>query len=494
MSGVEQLKGRMYEINAVGSALAIMGWDQQTNMPAGGAEARAEQVGILSTMYHEMLVSDETKTALGKAEAEATGEDDKAMARVVRRELDLATKLPSELVGRKALLATQAHEIWMKARKANDYAMFRPHLGELVEICREEAQHLGYKDHPYDALTDQYEEGATAAGWQAMFDGVRQPLVNLISEIQEAGPIENGFLTGTWPDQAQAEFTWDVIRKLGFREENGRQDAAPHPFCTNFSVNDVRLTNRFNEVLTSSLYSGLHEAGHGLYEQNSPVEWDRTSLAGGVSLGVHESQSRTWENIIGRSRSFWEWCYGPIRSAFPALPDVGVDAMFKANCTVEPSLIRVEADEVTYNMHIMVRFELECDMVAGKLDVKDLPEAWNEKYRQYLGIVPDTDSMGCMQDVHWSGGSIGYFPTYSMGNVLSYQIWACLQRDLGDTDALIARGDFGPILDWFVEEVYRHGSKYKPTELIQQVTGKPLGPEDYLAGITSKYRGVYGLS
>jgi len=494
MSGVERLKDRMYEVNAMGVALALMDWDQQTNMPSGGAEARAEQVGILSTKLHESLVSDQTRAALGQAEAEAESEDDRALARVVRRELDLATKLPSELVGRKALLATQGHELWIKARKANDYAMFRSILGELVEICKEEAGHLGYTDHPYDALTDQYEEGATAAGWQAMFDGIRQPLVELIEETQQASPIEDGFLVGQWPAEKQASFTWAVIQKLGFRGESGRQDAAPHPFCTNFSVNDVRLTNRYNEVVTSSLYSGLHEAGHGLYEQNSPAAWDRTPLAGGVSLGIHESQSRTWENIIGRSRAFWQWCYAPLREAFPALPDVGPEAVYKANCTVKPSLIRVEADEVTYNMHIMVRFELECDMVAGKLDVQDLPEAWNEKYRQYLGIVPESDAVGCMQDVHWSSGSIGYFPTYSMGNVLSYQIWACLQRDLGDTDAMLAQGNFAPILEWLVEKVYRHGSKYKPTELIHRVTGKPLGPEDYLAGITSKYRAVYGLA
>lgn len=493
MAGIETLKARLHRVDALYAAISLMDWDQQTYMPRGGGEARAEQVGILSGMAHEELVAEETQKAWQAASENGVDEDGRALLRVVRRQLDLATKIPAELVARKSTLAAKGHEVWVEARKANDFAKFRPVLEELVEICIEEAGHLGYADHPYDALTDQYEEGATAKGWQAMFDGIRAPLVELVQEIQAAPQIDDGFLKGAWDTAAQAKFTAGVIAALGFDMDRGRQDAAPHPFCTNFSVSDVRLTNRYNEVLTSSLYSALHEAGHGLYEQNSPAEWDRTPLAGGVSLGVHESQSRTWENIVGRSRAFWTWCYPRLRASFPSFPDVGEEAVYRAVNRVEPSLIRVEADEVTYNLHIMVRFELECDLVARKLGVKDLPEAWNEKYRAYLGIVPPTDSEGCLQDVHWSGGSIGYFPTYSMGNILGYQIWARLLADLGDVDRDIAQGDFSRILGWLREKVYRQGSKYKPAELVERVCGKPLDPADYLAGISTKYRGVYGL-
>jgi carboxypeptidase Taq len=276
--------------------------------------------------------------------------------------------------------------------------------------------------------------------------------------------------------------------------KRGRQDTAAHPFCTNFSVNDVRLTTRYQEFLGSSIFGSLHEAGHGVYEQGSPQEWDRTPLAGGVSLGVHESQSRTWENIVGRSRAFWSRYLPELKRSFPGLPDVDLDTFYRAVNRVEPSFIRVEADEVTYNLHIMVRFEIECAMLDGSLAVKDLPGAWNEKYRQYLGITPPTDALGCLQDVHWSGGMIGYFPTYSMGNILSYQIWDKLKADLGDVDALMADGQFAPILGWLREKVYRHGSKDRPAELIERVCGGPLEPGPYLRGITAKYEGVYGLA
>lgn len=490
---MDALKQRLYRVDAIDAAISLMDWDQQTYMPHGGGDARAEQVGILSGMAHAELVSQETQRAWEAASQNGADEDGKALLRIVRRKLDLATKIPGELVARKSTLAAKGHDAWMQARTAGDFSLFEPVLTEMVAICSEEAQCLGYSEHPYDALTDMYEEGATAKGWQAMFDGIRAPLVALVQETSEAPQIDDSMLRGTWDEAKQAQFTAEVVAAIGFDMERGRQDTAPHPFCTNFSVNDVRLTNRYNSVLTSSLYTALHEAGHGLYEQNSPVAWDRTPLAGGVSLGVHESQSRTWENIVGRSRAFWSWCYPRLRAAFPALPDVGEEALFRAVNRVEPSLIRVEADEVTYNLHVMVRFELECDMVAGKLAVKDLPEAWNEKYRSYLGIVPNGDADGCLQDVHWSGGMIGYFPTYSMGNILGYQIWARLMADLGDVEAAIARGDFAPVLDWLREKVYRHGSKYKPTELIERVCGQPLDPKDYLAGITTKYRSVYGL-
>jgi carboxypeptidase Taq len=275
--------------------------------------------------------------------------------------------------------------------------------------------------------------------------------------------------------------------------ECGRQDTAPHPFCANFSVGDVRLTTRFKDYIGSAIFGSLHEAGHGVYEQGSPRRLDRSPLAGGVSLGVHESQSRTWENIVGRSKPFWSRYLPKLQELFPELSEFTLDSWYSAINKVQPSFIRVEADEVTYNMHTLVRFEIESDVLTGKLSVKDIPGAWNAKYEAYLGVTPETDSVGCLQDVHWSGGSIGYFPTYSMGNCLSYQFWNCLKSDLGDVDSLMAAGKFSPILDWLRDKIYQHGSIIEPRELVMKVSGKPIGAEDYLQGLKAKYSEIYAL-
>jgi carboxypeptidase Taq len=492
-SPLETLKSRLADINALRMSVAIMDWDQQTFMPRGAAEARAEHLGILSRMAHERFVADETRRALEGAESEALSEDDAAMLRVTRRDFDLATKLPTKLVEEKTKLAAIAHEKWVEARATSNFAGFASTLERMFEIAREEAEHLGYKEHIYDALLDQYEEGATAADARAMFESIKGPQVALVRAIKDRPQVDDGFLYGEWDQQAQAEFTEHLAREIGFDFERGRQDTAPHPFCTNFSVSDVRLTTRYKPYLGSAIFGTMHEAGHGMYEQGSPMNWDRTPLAGGVSLGVHESQSRLWENIVGCSRPFWERFLPELKSKFPALGDVGLDTFYRAINKVEPSYIRVEADELTYNLHVLTRFEIECDILTGKLAVKDLPEAWNAKYAEYLGVTPRNDAEGCLQDVHWSMGSIGYFPTYSMGNLLSYQIWRTLQNDLGDTDALIANGDFAPILGWLRDKVYSKGRKYTPKDLVTQVTGKPMGASDYLEGLEQKYRNIYGM-
>ncbi len=489
---LESLKARLADIDALHNAVGVMDWDQQCYMPQGGGEARAEHVSRLSRMSHDLTVSDETLRLADEARPES--DEDAALLRIVRRDLEKATKIPSSLVEEKSRLSSLAHEQWVRARKADDFASFAPTLERLFEIAREEARHLGYTDHPYDALTDLYEEGATKNGWDAMFDTIRQPLVELVARIKESGvEPDRSFLHGDWDKGAQMEFTTMLAKAVGFDFDRGRQDTAPHPFCTNFSVGDVRLTTRFLDELTSAIFGTLHEAGHGMYEQGSPMEWDRTPLSGGVSLGVHESQSRTWENIVGRSRAFWQRYLPDLKRAFPALPDVDLDTFIKAVNRVEPSLIRVEADEVTYNLHIMVRYEAECDLLTEAVRVRDLPEYWNEKYRQYLGIVPPDNRDGCLQDVHWSGGMVGYFPTYSMGNILSYQFWGRLTADLGDPFDLIAHGDFAPILGWLREHIYRHGSYFTPEELIKRVTGEGLNAKPYLDGITAKYEGLYGL-
>jgi len=472
----------------------MMEWDQQTFMPRGGAEARAEHVGLLSRMYHETLTSDELKRALELARSEAKSDDEIAMLRVVQRDIDQATKIPTALVEEKSKLASQAHESWVIARANNDFPSFAPLLARMFEIAKEEATHLGYKDHPYDALTDLYEEGATESYWRQMYESIKGPQVQLVKEIKESGKnIDDSKLYGEWDEAKQKTFTEFLVKEIGFDMDRGRQDTAAHPFCTGWSVGDIRLTTRYKPYIGSAIFGSLHEAGHGMYEQGSPMAWDRTPLAGGVSLGVHESQSRTWENLVGRSKSFWQKYLPVLQKAFPALTSFDLDGWYKAINKVEPSYIRVEADEVTYNLHTLVRFEIECDMLTGKMKINDLPEAWNAKYTEYLGITPRSDSEGCLQDVHWSGGSIGYFPTYSMGNLLSYQIWNAMEKEVGDANALMAKGEFKPILGWLQEKVYSQGKKYPPRELVQRVTGKPLDASDYLAGLGAKYREIYGL-
>lgn len=485
----------MYDVDALHSAIGMLDWDQQTYMPPGGAEARSEHVGILSRMQHELFVSDETGALIESvsAEVEANSEE-AAMVRVVKRDFDLRRKLPADFVAEKSRLSSQAHELWVHARKENDFKGFAPILEKMFEIARREAEYLGYKEHIYDALLDQYEEGATTADARVMFETIKAPLVELVRDLAASGnqPDDSG-LIGEWPVEGQKAFTEMLVKAIGFDMDRGRQDTAPHPFCGGCSITDVRLTTRFQKDLRSAIFGSLHEAGHGMYEQGSPLEWDRTPLAGGASLGLHESQSRLWENIIGRSRPFWQHFLPNLQATFPKIAQYDIDSFTRAVNKVQPSLIRVEADEVTYNLHILVRFELECDLLTGALAVKDLPEAWNAKYSAYLGVTPSSDADGCLQDVHWSGALIGYFPTYSMGNLLSYQIWKVLQSDLGDTDALIGEGKFEPILEWLQEKIYRQGKRYTPKELVLRVTGKPMGAEDLIEGLNAKYRGLYRL-
>jgi carboxypeptidase Taq len=495
MSNFERLKNRLADINALTSAVGIMEWDQQTFMPRGGAAARAEHVGILSRMAHELFTADETQKLLETAKGETReGTDEEAMLRVTQRDIDLRTKIPATLVEEKTKLAAQAHEVWVKARAENDFASFIPMLERMFDIARQEAEYLGYKDHIYDALLDQYEEGATAADVRNMFNALKTPNVNLVRDIAERGrKIDDSALYGEWDVAKQREFTEVLVRAIGFDMDRGRQDTAPHPFCTGWSVGDIRLTTRYKPYIGSAIFGSLHEAGHGMYEQGSPQKWDMTPLVGGVSLGFHESQSRTWENIVGRSKSFWKRFLPELQKRFPALASFDLDTWYRAINKVEPSFIRVEADEVTYNLHVLVRFELECDILTRKLAVKDLPEAWNAKYAEYLGVTPENDAQGCLQDVHWSQGSVGYFPTYSMGNLLSYQIWNVLRRDLGDTDALIEAGDFQPILGWLQKNIYSQGRKYTPKDLVMRVTGKPMAADDYIQGIDAKYRQIYEI-
>ena len=495
-----QLLARLKEITHLARAGAVLGWDQQCYMPPGGAEERAEEFAVIGKFTHELFVSDETRKLLEGAEGEVAGaaaDGDPALTlRMVRRDFDQAVKIPTELVSALAREEGLAHEVWVKARQDSDWKQFAPKLEKLLDLSRQKAQCLGYKDRIYDALLDQYEAGRTSAEVETVFDGVRPGLVQLVKDIAAAPPIDDSCLRRDFDEAAQKTFTEKVVARLGYDFTRGRQDKAVHPFCTSFSRNDVRITTRYEKNwLPSALMGSIHETGHALYEQGFDPKDDGTPLSDSASLGVHESQSRMWENIVGRSRAFWEVFYPNLQAQFPGvLDEVSLDSFYRAINKVEPSFIRVEADEVTYNLHIMLRFELEQAMLDGSLKVADVPEAWNEKMRSYLGIVPENDAMGCLQDVHWSAALFGYFPTYSLGTILSAQLYEKALKDNPAITADLEKGEFASLLEWLRQNVHRAGRRYLPAELVERACGEPAHSRSYLSYLNHKFRTVYNIA
>jgi carboxypeptidase Taq len=493
----------MAEVRAINDSAAVLGWDQQTYMPQGGAEARSEQLAALGKISHRMSTGADMMKMLKESEREAAGfdpdSDDAAFVRVTRRDFDRAVKVPSELVGEIARVTTLAYEEWTQARRENDYARFAPWLEKNLDLTRKVAECLGYDDgEMYDALLDQYEPGMKAAQVRTLFEAVKPTLIALVQEIAARGPeaVDDSVLHREYDLDTQRRFGEKVVTDLGFDWKRGRQDQAVHPFCTSFTRGDVRITTRYDDhFLPCALFGSMHETGHALYEQGVAPRYDGNVLGGGTSLGVHESQSRLWENLVGRSRAFWERYYGGLQAAFPgALQNTAMEEWYRAINKVSPSLIRVEADEVTYNLHILLRFELEVELLEGRLSAADAPQAWNAKMQEYLGLTPPTDSAGILQDVHWSGGSIGYFPTYSIGNILSVQFFEKADAALGGrVAALVASGEFGPLLEWLQENIYQWGRKYEPAALVQRVTGGPLDPAPYLRYLNNKFGAIYGL-
>jgi carboxypeptidase Taq len=499
MEKLEALKARLAEIGHINHAVAVLGWDQQTYMPPGGAEERAEQFAVLGKLTHEMFVADVTRELLKGAENETAGadpdSDEALLVRVVRRDFDKSVKIPASLVAELARETGLGHEVWVKARAANDWKQFSPTLERLLDLSRQVAEHLGYEDRPYDALLDQYEPGMRTADVERVFDELRPGLVELVKVLSAAPQIDDSVLRRDYPEEQQKTFGEHVVGRLGYDFTRGRQDKAVHPFCTSFGRNDVRITTRYDRNwLPCSLMGSIHETGHALYEQGFAPKDDNTPLSGAASLGFHESQSRLWENIVGRSRPFWNIFYGDLQRHFAGvLDDVPLDTFYRAINKVEPSLIRVEADEVTYTLHIMLRFELEKALIDGKLAVADVPAAWNEKMRDYLGIVPDTDADGCLQDVHWSGAAFGYFPTYALGTLLSAQLYEKAVKDDPSIETDLAKGEFGSLLSWLREHVHKPGRRYLPAELVQRICGEPAQSRAYLNYLNAKFRTVYGL-
>lgn len=502
MQAVTQLQEHLAEIKALSEAAAVLEWDQQTYMPPGGAGARAAQITALVGVIHKKAIGGDTARLLDAAEHQAGGldpdSDDAAYLRQARRDFDLATKVPTSLVAEMARVTTLAHEQWAQARAESDWGRFAPWLTQILDLTRQTADHLGHGGERYDALLDQYEPGMTTAEVRAMFEAIKPDLVTLVQAIAAKGPgaVDDSVLHRDFDEDTQRKFGEKVVKALGYDFRRGRQDRAVHPFCTSFGRDDVRITTRFDKnFLPMALFGSIHETGHALYEQGIAERYADNILADGASLGFHESQSRLWENLVGRSRPFWQRFYPDLQAAFPeALRDVDAEAFYRAINKVAPSLIRVEADEVTYNLHILLRFEMEQALLSGQISVSDAPAAWNAKMQQYFGMTPPDAAHGILQDVHWSGGSLGYFPTYSVGNLLSVQLYDKANRDLGgEIEAQIAAGDFASLLGWLRENVHQYGRKYLPKDLVRRVVGGPLDPAPYLRYLKTKFSEVYGV-
>lgn len=493
-----RLRALLARVEDLTAAAAVLEWDQETYMPSGAAEARAHQVATLRRLAHEFFTADEVGTLLdslapGVADLDPDSTE-AALVRVTRRDYDRATKIPADLVAALAKAVGRGKEAWREARETDTYATFAPHLERLVDLNRRKAEALGYEDQRYDALLDEYEPGMKTATVAAVFEDLRARLVPIVQAIAECEPPDDRFLHQPFDTQAQWDFGMGVLSDFGYDFNRGRQDLSAHPFTTSFSITDVRLTTRVNETfLPSALFGTLHECGHGLYEQGIDPRLDRTPLADGTSLGMHESQSRLWENLVGRSRPFWQHYYPSLRERFPAqLRGVSLDAFYRAINKVEPSLIRVEADEVTYNLHVMLRFELEQAMLDERVRIGDLPELWNDRMEDYLGVRPATDAEGVLQDIHWSLGTLGYFPTYALGNLMSVQLFDQARRDLPGLEAQLAAGSFGELLAWLRSHVHRWGRSLDAETLLGRITGNGLDADPWLAYIRNKYGALYG--
>lgn len=483
---------------------SLLSWDQETHMPPGAEEERSEQLAWLEGAAHEKAVNPEIGdllAALGCTDSNPGGDpsldpDARAFLRVLHRHYSREVKLPVDLVTETAKAQSLGQSAWVRARAENDFSAFRPHLERILDLRRRAAACLDPDKKPYDVLLDLFEPGSDEGSVRRVFDPLRNDLAALLAKIRSRPQVDDSFLHRSCPKDTQAAASRYFMEVLGYDLARGRLDVTAHPFTTSVGRADVRITTRYDEgYFPSSLFSTIHETGHALYEQgvNPPADYAGTCLADGASMGIHESQSRMWENVIGRSRAFWSRELPALRAVLgEALAGVSLDAFLRGINKVEPSLIRTEADEVTYGLHIILRFELEADLVSGRLAVRDVPEAWNAKTRDLLGIVPPSDSKGCLQDVHWSAGLFGYFPSYSLGNLYAAQFVQAMDRDL-DLDGRVKEGEYAAVLDWLRKNIHAAGAAYLPLELCERVTGQPLDARHFVEYLNRKYSEIYGF-
>lgn len=499
-SKLAELKQRLIEVNDLRSAASVLSWDQLTYMPSGGAAARSRQMSTLSQLAHEKFTSTEVGQLLD--DLKAYGEslpydsDDAALIRVTQRDYDRSVLIPSAFVAEYTNHFGLAYDAWTRARPDNDFAGVRSLLEKTVDISRQFSTYFPGYAHVIDPLIDLSDEGMTAATVRDLFTALRQELVPLVEAITAQAEADGSVLHYHYPKAEQLAFGLDVIRDYGFDFGRGRQDETPHPFMTKFALGDIRICTRVNETdLGDALFSTLHESGHGMYEQGIDMALDGTPLAEGASSAVHESQSRLWENLIGRSRTFWQHYYPKLQAIFPQqLGDVPLETFYRAINKVQRSLVRTDADEVTYNLHVMLRFDLELALLEGTLEVRHLPDAWNERYRSDLGIVAPDDRDGVLQDVHWFGGPVGgVFQGYTLGNILSAQFFDAARAAHPQIDAEVGQGQFATLHGWLRENVYRHGRKFTTPEVVERATGGPLTIAPYVRYLKTKYGELYGL-
>ncbi len=496
----EELIQRVKGIALLGSCASLLHWDHRTYMPPKGARHRAEQITLLSGMVHEQA----TASIMGELLAEVEGSEvisepgspAAVNVREIRRRYDRSTRLPVALVKELAQTTAMARDIWVDARQRSDFALFRPWLETIVGLKRQEAEAVGYAGVPYDALLDDYEPEETTTRLTGLFAELREELAQLVGALgaSKRRP-EVSILHREYPVDRQEAFGKAAASTIGFEFEAGRLDATVHPFCSGIGPGDTRLTTRYNPWdFGDAFFSILHEAGHGIYDQGLDPAHYGTPMGRAVSLGIHESQSRLWENLVGRSRPFWEHFFPKVREAFPdALGDVHLDAFHFAINEVRPSFIRVDADEATYNLHILLRYDLEQALISGELKAGDVPGAWNERFKRYFAMTPPDDANGCLQDTHWSGGAIGYFPTYTLGNLYAAQFFLQARTDLGDLDGQFRRGEFAPLKEWLNTTIHRHGQRHRAADLVMAVTGKSLSPHPFVDYLRTKYGPLYGI-
>jgi len=484
----EQLRERLGQLWDVVKLMTLAGWDQQTMMPPEGAAVRARQMATASKLVHDLLVSDELGRLLDELrpyeESLEPDSDEASLIRVARRDREKELRVPAELREEQTRAGSEAYPVWVEARRRSDFELFRPYLERNVELRRRYAECFEV-DEPYDALLDDYEPEMKTEEVRTVFERLKEGLVPLIAEAS-AHEIDDSFLRGHFPVAAQKELEQLVLARFGFREGTWRIDPTEHPFAASMGTSDIRMTSRYPEHELSGVFAAMHEGGHATYEHNVSPGLERTPLCRGASLALHESQSRMFENLVGRSLAFWRWGYSHVQRLFPQLAEVELEDFHRAINRVQPSLIRIEADEATYSLHIILRFELEQELLAGSIDLRELPAIWNERMQEYLGVEVPDDARGVLQDVHWSRGGLGYFPTYALGNVISVQIWDRVLEDVPDLESRLEDGDLTALTDWLRERLWRHGRKFTPQQTLERVVGGGIDPEPYLRYLNMK--------
>ena len=499
---MKRLQNILKEIKKIESAASVLHWDQETYMPEGGGAYRAEVLAYLSLLQHQMATGPKLQEELSRHIDYKTGEivnitlsnEEQRLVELVAKDLKKQMALPDDFVEEMSKHASATQQAWIQARKNNDFSAYAPYLEKMIRMKKQEAEYLGYKDKPYDALLDQFEPGMTTETVKELFAGLKERLLPLVKKISEAEQIDDSVLQQSFDTDEQWKFGMKIAEAIGLDMKHARQDVSAHPFTIGLHPDDVRITTRLNDkMLLSGLFSTIHESGHAIYEQGLNKDHYSDPLGQAASFGIHESQSRLWENPVGRSKEFWTYALPILKEHYPQLKDVSPDDWYRMANIVKPSMIRVESDEVYYSLHIMLRFDIESEIINGDIDVNDIPALWNKKMKEYFGITPANDSEGVMQDVHWSFGGFGYFPSYAMGNLYGAQIMEQAEKDIPGFWDKIKKGEFLPLKEWLNEKVHKHGRFYDPEKLIEVITDSPLSADPFMNYLEKKYKEIYNL-